>query len=102
MGLDGIVKLACVAVIVGLTCVPAEAIPAEPSTDPTTRPVAASDSANRRMQHSPFEGERYRPLVPKSPNLQGWSQYVQRNAKGASFVTPRWIGGLSALFNRGG
>jgi len=42
------VKLACVAVTTGLTCVPAEAIPSELITVPTTSAVARNN-VKRRM-----------------------------------------------------
>jgi hypothetical protein len=55
VGLPGMVKVTCVAVITGLAWIPAEATPAVPSTEPATRTVA-SEYASRRMKHSPFEG----------------------------------------------
>jgi len=46
-------KVTCVAVITGLTWVPADAMPAELATEPATMTVA-SDNANRRMKLLPL------------------------------------------------
>jgi hypothetical protein len=53
------VKVTCVAVITGGTRVPAEAIPAELTTVPTTSAVARNN-VNRRM-YIPFEANEIAP-----------------------------------------
>src|SRR5215469_759910 len=81
-------KVTWVAVIVGCSLA-AMATEAVPRTEPTTR-TAASDSANRRIKNSPFEGALRRPLGLEEPQtpLRGWNQYFHEPVKSPDPLHP--------------